>query len=125
MGELQPDSNRSDRFSGWGICEMLCIQPEINRRRFYRIEVLQGLFSPMVIRSWGRIGCRIRVKVYFHEDMLSAVANANKLYLRKIKRGYQESSIDGVVAVHPTQIQNLTISRKRAIPNNEPMLPFC
>lgn len=125
MGELQPESNGSDRFSGWGMCEMLCIQPEINRKRFYRIEVLQGLFSPMVIRSWGRIGCRIREKVFFHEDMSSALASANKLYQRKVKRGYQESSIDGGVAVRSTQVQNTTLSRKRASPNNEPMLPFC
>ena len=125
MEELQLEPNRSDKFNGWGICEMLCIQPDKNRRRFYRIEVLQGLFSPVVIRSWGRIGCRIRVKVYFHEDMPSALANANMLYRRKVKRGYQESPINTGVAVHPTQIQNFTISRKRATSNNEPMLPFC
>jgi predicted DNA-binding WGR domain protein len=117
-----------NRFSGFDICEMLCIKPELNRRRFYRLEVAPGLFSPIVIRSWGRIGCRIRVKVYYHDDLLSALADANSMYRRKLRRGYtenRESLVEQSVPVHPVQIQNVKISRRRVRPDSEPFLPFC
>lgn len=117
-----------ERFSGFDICEMLCIKPELNRRRFYRLEVAPGLFSPIVIRSWGRIGCRIRVKVYYHDDLQSALTDANTLYRRKMRRGYtetRESLLEGTVPVHPVQIQNVRISRRGGKPDNEPFLPLC
>lgn len=126
--QMKSESVRIDRFSGFDICEMLCIQPELNRRRFYRLEVAPGLFSPVVIRSWGRIGCRIRVKVYFHDDMESALADANALYRRKVRRGYaetRESLVEEKVSVHPEQIRNVRISRRGGKPDNEPFLPYC
>lgn len=118
----------SERFSGFDICEMLCIQPELNRRRFYRLEVAPGLFSPVVIRSWGRIGCRIRVKVYFHDNLSNALSDANSLYRRKIKKGYQEtqeSLVKERVPVHPEQIQNVRIRRRGGQPDSEPFMPLC
>jgi len=90
---------------------MVCIQPELNCRRFYRLEVAPSLFSPIVIRSWGRIGCRVRVKVYYHDDMESALADANALYCRKVRRGYTETAeslVEGKMPVNPVQIQNVS-----------------
>ena len=106
---------------------MVSIQPELNRRRFYRLEVAPGLFSPVVIRSWGRIGCRIRVKVYYYDDIESALADANSVYRRKSRRGYtetRESLVEEKVPVHPEQIQNVQISRRNVRPDSEPLLPF-
>jgi predicted DNA-binding WGR domain protein len=125
---MKSESEGIDRFSGFDICEMLCIKPELNRRRFYRLEVAPGLFSPIVIRSWGRIGCRIRVKVYYHDDLASALSDANTLYRRKLRRGYQEaqeSLVEQSVPVHPVQIQNVRISRRGGKPDSEPFLPYC
>lgn len=107
---------------------MLCIKPELNRRRFYRLEVAPGLFSPIVIRSWGRIGCRVRVKIYYHDDIESALADANSVYRRKLRRGYtetRESLVEGKVPVHPEEIRNVKLSRMRGKPDSEPFLPYC
>jgi len=112
MSEVVPEN----RFSSYDICEMLCIQPELNRRRFYRIEVAPGLFSPVVIRSWGRIGCRVRVKVYYHDDLQSALADANTLYRRKLRKGYtetRESLVEGRYGMSESagEVENQTASR--------------
>lgn len=116
-----------NRFSDFGICEMLRIEPERNCRRFYRVEVTNGLFSPIVIRSWGRIGCNVRVKVDFFDTMLEALNAANKIFRRRVRRGYREIEeplVKNAVAVHPTQLQNTTIRRRTYLAEPETFLPF-
>lgn len=115
-----------NRFSDFGICEMVRIAPELNCRRFYRLEVTAGLFSPIVIRSWGRIGCRVKVKVDFYETIQEALDATNKIYRRRISRGYREkeSLVENSVAVHPTQLKNTTIRRLTYMAEPETFLPF-
>lgn len=103
------------------------VEPEHNCRRFYRVEVTNGLFSPIVIRSWGRIGCRVRVKADFYKTMQEALEASNKIFRRRVRRGYREienSLVKNAVAVHPTQIHNTTIRRRTYMAESETFLPF-
>jgi len=68
------------------------------------------------------------VKVYYHDDIESALADVSSAYRRKIRRGYtetRESLVEGTVTVHPVQIQTVRISRRGGKPDSEPFLPFC
>jgi predicted DNA-binding WGR domain protein len=105
---------------------MQCIIPEKNRRRFYRIEVTQGLWCPLVVRAWGRIGCSVRVKVDFIEEGIEqALSTANKLLAKRIRRGYKivtSSIVENAMAVHPVEIKDLKIQRGK--PDDNLSFPF-
>ena len=62
-------------FESYGKVEIFWIVPELNRKRFYCISVEPGLFGPVLVRSWGRIGeGRLRRKEqFFSERKLSDV----------------------------------------------------
>ena len=77
-------------FEGYGHRDFTHVIPEKNMWRFYRIEVGQGLFSPYLIRAWGRIGSRVRMMEDFYPSVEEAVKEANRVYRRKVKRGYKE-----------------------------------
>lgn len=67
------------------------IQPALNERRFYQIEIQTDLFGAVVLaRRWGRIGrsCRMRLEPY--PDFGSALDALATLARRKRHRGYQE-----------------------------------
>jgi len=83
-----PDVDKNIIFQDFGFRELVSIVPEQNKRRFYRIEVSAGLWCPIIIRSWGRIGSSAREKRAFQDNMDAALACANKLLAKKIKRGY-------------------------------------
>jgi predicted DNA-binding WGR domain protein len=103
-------------FKDFDIREMIWIIPEINRRRFYRIEIVPGLFNPTMVRAWGRIGCHVRVKVDFFDNMENALNGANKLLLRKFKKGYRiitDPLVKNALPVHPVEIKDLRIERKK------------
>jgi predicted DNA-binding WGR domain protein len=108
-------------FKGFDILELQCVIPEKNRRRFYRLEIAQGLWCPMVIRAWGRIGCSVRVKIdFFEEGLDEALAKANKLLAKKIRRGYKiltEPIVENAIPVHPVEIKNVRIRRNNADDN--------
>ncbi len=67
------------------------IQPALNERRYYQIEIQADLFGTIVLaRRWGRIGrsCRIRLEPY--PDFGSALDALATLARRKRQRGYQD-----------------------------------
>jgi predicted DNA-binding WGR domain protein len=67
------------------------IQPALNERRYYQIEVQADLFGTVVLaRRWGRIGrsCRMRLEPY--PDFGSALNALASLARRKRQRGYQD-----------------------------------
>lgn len=79
-------------FESYGKEEMFWIVPELNRRRYYCISVELGFFGPMLIRSWGRIGDqKLRRKEHFFSegDLPGALATANHLIARKLRKGYE------------------------------------
>lgn len=85
------DNYIDDRFfNGYGQRDFTQVIPEQNRWRFYRIEVGQGLFSPYLVRAWGRIGSRVRVIEEFYPSVEAAVKEANSLYRKRIRKGYKE-----------------------------------
>lgn len=109
-------------FQNYGIREMVCIIQELNRKRFYRIEVTPGLFGPLVIRAWGRIGCRVRVIVDHFTSLVDALDEANRLYRSKKRKGYSEvdSIVEDKVPAHPARIGNVHLKR---VGEGEPTLP--
>jgi predicted DNA-binding WGR domain protein len=107
-------------FKSFDIRELLCVVPERNRRRFYRIEISQGLWCPLVIRAWGRIGSTVKVKLDFHNSLEEALAGANKLLGKRLRRGYSvksESLVENALPVHPVEIKNVRIRRNNADDN--------
>ncbi|MHC1698879.1 MAG: WGR domain-containing protein [Geobacteraceae bacterium] len=78
-------------FESYGRVEIFWIVPDLNRKRYYCISVEPGLFGPVLIRSWGRIGeGRMRRKEHFfpEEDLPEALARANRLLTKKLNKGY-------------------------------------
>jgi len=76
---------------GFGMVEMVWIVPELNRRRYYRISVEAGLFGPILVRTWGRIGWKNlrRIEQFFPEGKLSeALEMANRMLAAKMMKGY-------------------------------------
>jgi len=78
-------------FEGYGKVEVFWIVPDLNRKRYYSISVVPGLFGPVLVRSWGRIGeGRLRKKEHFfpERDLPDAVQMANRLLAAKLRKGY-------------------------------------
>ncbi len=77
---------------GYQRVELIWIVPEINRRRYYSISVEPGLFGPMLVRSWGRIGVgNLRNKEHFFPEgsLGEALRMANSLLAAKLRKGYE------------------------------------
>lgn len=78
-------------FESYGRVEIFWIVPDLNRKRYYCISVEPGLFGPVLIRSWGRIGeGRLRRKEYFFPEgkLPEALDKANRLLAKKLNKGY-------------------------------------
>jgi len=88
-------SSAPDRFNSFGICELRNEDPDRNRRRYYCIDLQQGLFELILLRQWGRIGCRPREMRQYFESVDDAVVEANRLYRQKNRRGYRETNQEG------------------------------
>ncbi|MRR21703.1 WGR domain-containing protein [bacterium] len=110
-------------FLDYDIRELVCIVQELNRKRFYRIEIVPGLFGPLIIRAWGRIGCKVRVMVEHFASLEEALSEANKLYRSKKKKGYGEvdSIIGEKIPVHPGRAVSMRTVR---VEEDEPSLPL-
>ncbi|NVN93562.1 MAG: WGR domain-containing protein [Desulfuromonadales bacterium] len=79
----------------YGKVEVVCIDPQLNRRRYYCVSVEAGLFGPILVRSWGRIGWRnMRQKMhcFVGGNLPDALKAANQLIARKLRKGYEESA---------------------------------
>jgi len=78
-------------FESYGKVEVFWIIPDLNRKRYYSISVVPGLFGPVLVRSWGRIGeGRLRKKEHFFPErkLSDAVQMANRLLAAKLRKGY-------------------------------------
>ena len=64
--------------------------PEANMARFYRMEIVPGLFGDWgLIREWGRIGCTGQMRVDWFNTKAAAKNARFELHMAKAKRGYQ------------------------------------
>ncbi len=115
-------TEKVDPFSDYGIRELKSIVEELNRKRFYRIEVTRGLFGPAIVRAWGRIGCRARVMVDDFSTMVEALEKANALYWSKRKKGYSESppGVKDVAVIAPVKKKAI---RSPGVTNEDRFLP--
>jgi predicted DNA-binding WGR domain protein len=65
------------------------IDPSCNRHRYYTLSVQRDLFgNACLVREWGRIGTRGRIRIDRHLDEGSAVTALVKLSATKKRRGY-------------------------------------
>lgn len=66
------------------------IEPQANQFRFYRMEIVSGLFGDWgLIREWGRIGGSGRVRTDWFDCEEDAKDARFELHMQKAKRGYQ------------------------------------
>lgn len=70
--------------------DLIRIDPPNNVHRFYRIEIMQGLFGEWsLVREWGRIGQSGQVRVDWFDTEAAAEDARFDLLMKKTKRGYQ------------------------------------
>lgn len=66
------------------------IDPAINARRYYAIEIAPTLFGGWsVVREWGRIGASCRRRIDLCDELGEAAAQARALVKAKRARGYR------------------------------------
>lgn len=64
-------------------------QPDLNRLRFYRLEVGCDLFGLWCMtRRWGRIGTRGQFRIESFPSEAAAQKAASRMAGRKLRRGY-------------------------------------
>ena len=65
-------------------------EPNANLHRFYRMEIVQGLFGDWgLVREWGRVGRSGRLRTDWCESELAAKDARFVLHMQKAKRGYE------------------------------------
>lgn len=65
-------------------------EPEANLHRFYRMEILPGLFGDWaLVREWGRIGRSGQIRTDWFESEAEAKDARFDLHMAKAKRGYE------------------------------------
>lgn len=65
-------------------------EPENNLHRFYRMEIVRGLFGDWgLVRAWGRISGDGRGRTDWYDTEADAEAARLTLQGRKAKRGYR------------------------------------
>ena len=70
--------------------ELTRIDTSRNARRFYRMEIVPGLFGDWsLVREWGRIGQPGQVRVDWFEDEAAAKDVRFEIHMKKAKRGYE------------------------------------
>ena len=66
------------------------IDPPNNAYRFYRMEIMPGLFGEWsLIREWGRIGQPGQVRVDWYDTEAAAKDARFDILMKKAKRGYE------------------------------------
>lgn len=64
--------------------------PEANQHRFYRMEIVPGLFGDWgLVRNWGRIGSSGQTRTDWFESEAEAKDARFEINMRKSKRGYE------------------------------------
>ena len=65
-------------------------EPESNLHRFYRMEIVQGLFGDWsLVREWGRIGRGGQIRVDWFDSEDEAKKARFTLHMKKAMRGYE------------------------------------
>ncbi len=66
------------------------IEPDANLHRFYRMEIVRGLFGNWgLVRNWGRIGSCGQLRTGWFETEAEAKDARFELHMDKAKRGYE------------------------------------
>ena len=66
------------------------VDPTRNMARFYGLSLQPTLFGEVsVVRSWGRIGTRGRIKIATHASGEGAATDFARLEAAKRRRGYR------------------------------------
>lgn len=66
------------------------IEPESNRYRFYRMEIVPGLFGDWgLMREWGRIGSPGTVRTDWFDCEVEAKDARFAIHMKKSMRGYE------------------------------------
>lgn len=66
------------------------LDPTRNMARFYLLAMEQDLFNGIaLVRNWGRIGTRGRLRIELFRSRQDAEARLAAIANRKVKRGYQ------------------------------------
>lgn len=64
--------------------------PSTNLYRFYRIEIVQGLFGDWgLVRNWGRIGSAGQLRTDWYNTEAEARDARFDLQMKKARRGYE------------------------------------
>jgi len=72
------------------VVELTRVRPELNERRFYRLEIQPDLFGrTLLVRRWGRIGTSGRQRLELHPDAGTALNALAQLARNKRRRGYR------------------------------------
>ena len=72
------------------VVELTRVRPEMNERRFYRLEIQPDLFGrTLLVRRWGRIGTSGRQRLELHPDAGTALNALAQLARNKRRRGYR------------------------------------
>jgi predicted DNA-binding WGR domain protein len=65
-------------------------EPDTNLHRFYRLEVVYGLFGDWgLVRNWGRIGSSGQVRTDWFDTEVEAKDACFEMHMAKAKRGYE------------------------------------
>lgn len=65
-------------------------EPETNLHRFYRLEIVTGLFGDFgLVRNWGRIGSAGQLRTDWFGMESEAKDACFELHMKKAKRGYE------------------------------------
>lgn len=66
------------------------INPEANMRRYYRMQIVRGLFGDWgLVREWGHIGQAGQVRTDWFEQQAEAKDARFTLHMQKAMRGYE------------------------------------
>ena len=64
--------------------------PNANLYRFYRIEIVPGLFGDWgLVCNWGRIGSPGQLRTYWFSTKAEAKDARFQVHMKKAKRGYE------------------------------------
>lgn len=67
---------------------MECINPDKNRKAFYRLISTHDLFTCVLIRHWGRIGARGRLRVDRFDNETDMKQSEGQIIRKRLLHGY-------------------------------------
>lgn len=88
MSWEQPEKSRFDTIGN--SVQLVNIDLAKNKKRYYYLALTTSLFNIVLVRAWGRIGSRSRVKEDWFDEMNDALVHANRIFRQKCSRGYIE-----------------------------------